>query len=84
MVQSFANFMFRHGLISTVNKPTRVTRNTATAIDNIIANSVINSEFKTGIFKTDTSPYSSYLNLLSMLPRPGNNSYTNEITQVIQ
>ena len=78
--------MFRHGLIPTVNKPTRVTRNTATAIDHIITNSIINAEFKTGIIQTDISdhfPYSSYLNVLLILPRPGKNSYTNEITQGI-
>ena len=45
--------MFGHGLIATVNKPTRVTRNTATAIEHIITNSVINAEFKRGIIKTD-------------------------------
>ena len=55
MVQSFVNLMFRHGLIPTVNKITGVTRNTATAIDHIITNSVINAEFKTGIVKTDIS-----------------------------
>ena len=55
MVQNFVNLMFRHGLISTINKPTRVTRNTATAIDHIIINSVINAEFKTGTIKTDIS-----------------------------
>ena len=49
--------MFRHGLIPTINKPTRVTRNTATAIDHIITNSVINAEFKTGIIKTDISDH---------------------------
>ena len=52
MVQSFVNLMFRHGLIPTINKPTRVTRNTAIAIDYTIANSVIHAEFKTGIIKT--------------------------------
>ena len=36
-----------------VNKPTRVTWKTATAIDHIITDSVINTEFKTGIIKTD-------------------------------
>ena len=36
MVQSFVNLMFRHGLIPTVNKLTRDTKNTATAIDHII------------------------------------------------
>ena len=44
-------------LIPTINKPTRVTRNTATAIDHIITNSVINAEFKTGIIKTDISDH---------------------------
>ena len=57
MVQRFANLMFRYSLIPTVNKPTRVTRNEATAIDNIITNSAINPEFKTGIFKTDISDH---------------------------
>ena len=55
MVQNFVNLMFQHGLIPTINKPTRVTRNTATAIDHIIPNSVINTGFKTGIIKTDIS-----------------------------
>ena len=55
MVQNFVNLMFRRSLISTINKTTRVTKNTATAIDHIITNSVINAEFKTGIIKTDIS-----------------------------
>ena len=88
MVQKFVNLMFRHGLIPTVNKPTRVTRNTATAIDHIITNSVINAEFKTGIIKTGTYPitfpYSSYLNVLLIVSGPGKNLYTNEIIPVIQ
>ena len=49
MVQNFVNLMFRHGLIPTINKTTRVTKNTATAIDHIITILVINAEFKTGI-----------------------------------
>ena len=56
-VQSFVNLVPRHGLIPTVNKPTRITRNTATAIDHIITNSILNAEFKTGIIKTDTSDH---------------------------
>ena len=55
MIQSFVNWMFWHDLISTLNKTTRVTRNTASTIDYIITNSVINAEFKTGIIKTDIS-----------------------------
>ena len=49
--------MFRYGLIPTVHKPTRVTRNTATAIDHIITNSVINAEVKNGIIETDISDH---------------------------
>ena len=57
MIQNFGNIMVRHGLIPTVNKPARVTRNTATAIDRIITNSVINAEFKTGIINSDISDH---------------------------
>ena len=57
MVQSFVNLMFRHGLIPTVNKPTSITRNTATAIDHINSKSVINAKFKAGIIKTYISDH---------------------------
>ena len=57
MIENFVNLMFRHGLNPTLNKPTRVTRNTATAIDHIIRNSVINAEFKTVIIKIDISDH---------------------------
>ena len=57
MDQDFVDLMFRHDLIPTVNKPTRVTRNTITAIDHIMTNSVINAEFKTGIIKTNISDH---------------------------
>ena len=49
--------MFRHGLIPTINKTTRVTKNTAAAIDHIITHSVINAKFKTGIVKADISDH---------------------------
>ena len=52
-VQSFVNLMFEFSMIPTINKPTRVTKHTATAIDNIITNCIINSDFKSAIVKTD-------------------------------
>ena len=64
MVQNFLNLMFRHGLIPTVNKLTRVTRNTATASYHIITKSVINAEFKAGIIKTDMSNHFSVFFML--------------------
>ena len=50
-VQSFINPMFRYDMIPTINKPKRVTANTATAIDHIIANVMLDINFKTGILK---------------------------------
>ena len=39
-VQDFLNLMFRYNMIPFRNKPTRVTRHSANAIDHIITNSV--------------------------------------------
>ena len=44
-------------MIPTTNKPTRVTRNTATAIDHIITNTVVDIQFKSGIIQTDLSDH---------------------------
>ena len=51
----FVNLMFRFGMIPKVNKPTRVTRQTASAIDHITANSIRHTGFKSRIIKTDIS-----------------------------
>ena len=45
-------------MIPTINKPTRVTRKTTTAIDHILTNSLTDTVFKTAIFKKDTSNHS--------------------------
>ena len=45
--------MFEFSLIPRINKPTRVTKYTATALDNIITNFILNSDFKSAILKTD-------------------------------
>ena len=57
-VQSFSNLMFRFGMIPTINKPKRVTRHTATAIDHVFTNTLMdNIEIKTAIVKTDILDY---------------------------
>ena len=56
-VQSFLNLMFRCGMVHAINKPTRVTRYTATAIDHIFTNSIINTEIKSAIIKADISDH---------------------------
>ena len=53
-VQDFLNLMFSYNMIPLTNKPTRVTKHSATAIDHTITNSVIgHNDFKSAIIKTD-------------------------------
>ena len=56
-VQNFLNLMFRFGMIPTINKPTRVTRQTDSAIDYIITNSIMHTGFKSGIIRTGISDH---------------------------
>ena len=56
-VQNFLNLLYENGMIPTINKPTRITKKTATAIDHILTNQFINVNFKTDIFKTDISDH---------------------------
>ena len=48
------NLIFRFGIIPTVNKPTRVTRYTATAIDHVFTNATLDN---IQIVKTDISDH---------------------------
>ena len=56
-VKSFFDLMYQHNLISTINKPTRVGKNSATAIDHIITNYLFSCDFKTAILKTDLTDH---------------------------
>ena len=47
----------QNGMIPTINKPTRVKRKTATAIDHILTNSFVDTTIKTGIIKSDVSDH---------------------------
>ena len=48
--------MFRFGMIPTINKPTRVTRHTTTAIDHVFTNTIMgNIGIKTAMVKADIS-----------------------------
>ena len=56
-IQSVVNLMFCCGMVPAINKPTRVTRYTATAIDHIFTNSIINTKVKSAITKADISDH---------------------------
>ena len=47
--------MYEFSMIPTIKKLTRVTKHTATAIDGIVTNCILNSNFKNSIVKTDFS-----------------------------
>ena len=54
-VKNVDNFAFQNSLIPLINKPTRVTRTNATAIDHILINAFLNKQIETGIIKTEIS-----------------------------
>ena len=41
-IKNFFNQVFEHGLVPVINKATRITKKSATAIDHIITNSYLN------------------------------------------
>ena len=59
--KNFFDLLFQYGMISIINKPTRITKHSATAIDNIFTNSVFNNSLETGIIQTDIIGSLSYL-----------------------
>ena len=56
-VRDFFNSIYQNGMIPTINKPTRVTKKTASTIDHIITNSFVENTFKTAIIKSDVSDH---------------------------
>ena len=58
-VQNFLNIMFGHSIMSVINKPPLVTKNTAAPIDHIFINFVTTTKFKTGIIKSGILDYFS-------------------------
>ena len=57
-VQDFLSSMFQYNMILNINKPTHITRNTVTALDHIITNTVISGiQHRSGIIKIDISDH---------------------------
>ena len=55
--KDFFDASFQNYFVPLINRPTRVTRKSATCIDHILTNSFIDSEIKAGIFKNDMSDH---------------------------
>ena len=57
-IQGFVDLMYQtwYNMIPTINKPSeKVGKKSATVIDNIIANCIVDCQFKTAILKTDVT-----------------------------
>lgn len=78
-VQSFYDLFFQLGLISTVNKPTRVTQNSQSALDNFFVSTSTNA-INTGIIKTDISDHFPIF-ILHELNSPHDSSLGNSVTR---
>ena len=78
-VQNFLNLIYQNNLISTINKPTRVTMKTATAIDHILSNYFVDTDFKSAIFKTDIA---GHFPVCLLLPLPSIAKSENETTSI--
>ncbi|XP_065663007.1 uncharacterized protein LOC136085613 [Hydra vulgaris] len=55
--KSFFDMLYKYNVLSVINKPTRFIRTSATAIDNIFINNLLETSFEAGIFKTDISDH---------------------------
>ena len=56
-VKNFFDLMYQRNLTPTINKPTRVGKNSATAIDHIITDYVLTCDLKTATLKTDLTDH---------------------------
>ena len=65
-VQNFLSLVYQNGMIPTINKPTRVSRKTATAIDHILTSCFTETVFKTAVFKSDISDHFPICFLVSL------------------
>ena len=53
VVKNFFNLVFQNRFLPLIQRPTRVTRTSATAIDHILTNTVSENKIHPGIMKTD-------------------------------
>ena len=62
-VHDFFNFDFQNSIFPVINRPTKVTKSSATLIDHILTKTVIDTHTQSGIIKTDTSDHFAVLSL---------------------
>ncbi|XP_065654829.1 uncharacterized protein LOC136081442 [Hydra vulgaris] len=55
--KNFFNLLLEFNIISTIFKPTRITKTTSSSIDNILTNNFLDTYFESGIFISDFSDH---------------------------
>ena len=63
-VRDFFNFVFQNGIFPVMKRPTRVTKSSATVIDHILTNTIIDSHIQSGIIKTDINDHFAIFSLI--------------------
>ena len=63
-VRDFFNLIFQNGIFPLINRPTRVTKSSATIIDHVLTNTIIDSEVQSGIIKADISDHFAVFSLM--------------------
>ena len=76
-VQGFLNLVYKIGMIPTINKPTSVTRKTATTFNHILTNSFCDTVFKTAIYKCYVS---DHFPICFIIPSPSKQENVTETT----
>ena len=57
VVKKFFNLIFQNGFLPLIQRPTRVTRTSATIIAHILTNRALQNKIQAGIMKTDISDH---------------------------
>ena len=70
----FFDELIQKNIFPSIHKPTRVTRNHFSIIDNIFTNTITNRKFEAGIFKTDISDHFPTFLLIRDLPKENMNA----------
>ena len=72
IVHDFFHLAFQNSIFPVINRPARVTQNSATIIDHILTNTIIDSPLHSGIVKTDISDHFAVFCLLKTNFEPSN------------
>ena len=75
-VKKFSNMIFQGGFLPLIQRATRVTRTTATAIDHIITDAILDRTMHSGIIKTQISDHFPIFTILENCKNSKNNEKT--------